>query len=157
MNPRDYTAWLDGAASPRQARRVERELGAAAREEKESWEKIRVLLREHLKPCRLEHPDLINARVAEVLAKPSAKRIQLAPLHPWAWAGGGALAVAALLAAVLLPSFPPPAEERPLSRVLSARAADARMYVTAFRAPAGRGVVVWIEGAGYIGPEEKVR
>ncbi|MCX7869266.1 MAG: hypothetical protein N2322_04875, partial [Terrimicrobiaceae bacterium] len=65
MNPKDFTAWLDDTASPRQCRAVERQLGQAASTEKENWRRIRGLLREHLRAPALEHPSFINARVAE--------------------------------------------------------------------------------------------
>lgn len=126
------------------------------------WAKTRSLLRAHLTPPPpLRNPDFINAQVSEAIEREARKEAARPPLFSLRWitlSGFGALAAAALLMAVVLPrQFSPRSSQEFISQVVDARSEMPDLSVSSFNAPGDRGVVLWIDGADYIPPEQNVR
>jgi hypothetical protein len=125
-----------------------------------NWQKTRALLREHLTVPPLAHPDFINSRVLEEIAResrsPSPRRDF--SLRWLVWPGVTALLMAGLLTVVLLPrEFGRRSRDEFISQVVSARAETPQLSVTQFPVPGERGVVLWVEGADYIPAGESMR
>ena len=126
------------------------------------WAKTRSLLRAHLTPPPpLRNPDFINARVSEAIECEARAQVSRPPLFSLRWltAGGlGALGAAALLMFVVLPhQYTPRNSEEFISQVVDARSDMPELSVSSFKAPEDRGVILWIDGADYIPPEQTVR
>ena len=124
-----------------------------------NWQKTRSLLREHLTVPPLEHPDFINSRVLDAIAREERPARRPGFSLRWlAWSGAAALLVAGGLTLTVLPrEFGLRSEEEFISQVVSARAETPQLSVSQFRAPEGRGVVLWVEGTDYIPANESVR
>lgn len=158
-NFKKYLAWQDGAMDARERGRFEAQLSSEERGEAEQWAAIRQALRAQETPP-LAHPDFLNARVREAIEKSAATSrppalLSLKPLLGWSFA---LIAAALLLCVVWLPQeMGTRSEEEFISQVIEARAGTPQMTVSSFRAPDSRGVVIWIEGADYIPPEDPVR
>lgn len=160
-----HTAWLDGTLSEAERRAFEAELRdpAAARREAAGWSALRADLRETLTPAAMPHGDFLNAQVLAAIGRetPAAvapRRRVWFPIGRLALAGATLLAVAAILAAVVLPrDGGAPDDARFISQVIDARSSDPRLGATAFAAPGGRAAVLWISDAGFIPANEKIR
>lgn len=161
MNYKEYLAWQDGALDPAAQARFEASLTPEERSRAEEWRAIRQALREGVPAPPLEYPDFLNARILEEIRREenvSDRRRRLPSLRPLLAWGLGLMVAAAFLAAAWLPRERGlRSEEEFISQVIGARAGTPQMSVTAFPAPDRRGVVIWIEGADYIPPEQSVR
>jgi anti-sigma factor RsiW len=159
-----YTAWLDGTLDERE--RAEFEATLPDREEAlrdgADWQKLRGLMRETLVPAAMPHADFVNSQVlAAIHRETPAPR---PPVKSWfpvgrlAWSGAFLLALAAVLSAVILPHISrAPGEDQYISQVIAARASDPKLGAYAFAAPGGKGAVLWIQDAGYIPADERIR
>lgn len=159
-----YTAWLDGAMDERES--VEFEASLPDRDEalrdRADWMKLRGLMRESLEPAAMPHADFLNSQVLAAIGReapaPSAPARGWFPAGRLAWSGAFLLAVAAVLSAVILPHISrAPGEDQYVSQVIAAHAADPKLGAYAFAAPGGKGAVLWIQDAGYIPADERIR
>ncbi len=165
-----HTAWVDGALTDAEREAFERELPDRAEAElgRDQWRTLSARLREAVPAAELRHPDFVNSQVLEAIRREEIaedRKIESSPatvggffsVARLAWAGSFLVAVAAVLSAFFIVGQGEPAmSEQLVSRVIQtdARAPGAEAYV--FQAPSGRGTVLWIEGAGYIPPTEKL-
>ncbi len=159
-----YTAWLDGALDERERAEFEAELPdlAGALRERADWKNLRDLMRETFVPAAMPHADFMNSQVLAAIGreKPAAPPAAT----PWfpagrlAWSGAFLLALAGLLSAVIVPKIShTPGEDQFVSQVIAARAADPKLGAYAFAAPGGKGAVLWVQDAGYIPANERIR
>lgn len=125
------------------------------------WAKTRDLLREHLTPPPLRNPDFINSRVMEAIERDAKERASRPPLFSLRWltySGLGALGAAALLMFIVLPGqFAARHGSEFVSQVVEVQTGGPQLIASSFEAPGDRGVVLWIDGAEYIPPDEVVQ
>lgn len=160
-----YTAWLDGALDEAERERFEAELPdrEGARREAAEWKRLRGDLRAWMEATPLPHADFVNSQVRAAIrpAVPAEKPRGAAgwfPVGRLAWAGSFLLGAAAVLSAVLLPrNGGMPTNEQFIAQVVEARAADPKLGAYAFAAPGGKGAVLWVNDAGFIPADEKIR
>jgi hypothetical protein len=128
-------------------------LPAPLNAEKEHWERLQPALREALSPPPFPHTEFLRE---QVLA--SIPRTERRPPSPRLlfFGGLGAVAASILLAMILLPSELL-TDNASNSEVIDVYASDPQISVVAFAAPQSRGVVLWLEHAGYIPPEETMQ
>jgi len=159
-----YTAWLDGMMDGRE--RAEFESGLEDREsalrEAAGWKKLSGLMRESLVPAAMPHADFVNSRVLAAIDRETPKPDRAVagwfPIGRLAWSGAFLLALAAVLTAVLLPrAEKTPDADQFNSRVIAARASDPKQGAYGFVAPGGRGAVLWIQDAGDIPADERIK
>jgi anti-sigma factor RsiW len=159
-----YTAWLDGAMD--EPEREEFESGLDDREsalrDAAGWKKLRGLMRESLVPAAMPHADFVNSQVLAAIdletPKPERPAAGWFPIGRLAWSGAFLLALAAVLTAVILPrAEKTPGADQFNSRVIAARASDPKQGVYGFVAPGGRGAVLWIQDAGDIPANERIK
>lgn len=123
-----------------------------------NWERTRALLKEHLPPQHLKHPDFVNARVMEELRREERTVGRVMSLPRLVWAGVGLLLIAAGISLTALPGgLGGGDDEAFVSRVIETRTGVPHMTVTAFQVPDGRGVVLWLEGMEFISGNERVQ
>lgn len=160
-----YTAWLDGALDEAERARFEAELPDrdAVLREAEAWRKLRGALREILPATPMPNADFVNRQV-QVAIRPAAPAEKPRRESAWfpagrlAWSGAFLLALAAVLSAVLLPrNGGMPTSEQFIAQVVAARAADPKLGAYAFAAPGGKGAVLWVNDAGFIPADEKIK
>ena len=159
-----YTAWLDGALDERE--RAEFEAALPDRDEAlgdaADWKTLRGLMREALVPAAMPHADFVNSQVlAEIgreapLSRPVVK--SWFPIGRLVWSGAFLLALAAVLSAVILPGITrKPGGDQFNSQVIASRSADPKLGAYAFSAPGGKGAVLWVQDAGDIPANERIR
>lgn len=158
-----YTAWLDGAMDEAERKTFEAELPnrAAALDEAVAWKKLRGLMRGSLAAQPMPHADFLNA---QVLAGVRSEQPRGAKSRGWlsagrlAWTGAFLLALAGVLTFFMLSSLPSrPTNEQFISQVVKARAAAQSPNAYSFAAPGGKGAVLWVDDAGYIPAEERIK
>jgi anti-sigma factor RsiW len=159
-----YTAWLDGVMDEREREEFEAMLPdrEAALRDAADWKSLRGLMRESIVPVAMPHGDFLNSRVlAEIESEmPRVPRPArgLFPAMRLAWAGAFLLTLAALLSVFIVPNIRRgPTNEQFISQVVRARAGSQNLGASAFAAPGGKGTVLWVEDAGYIPAEEKIK
>jgi anti-sigma factor RsiW len=159
-----YTAWLDGAMDAREREEFEAALPDhdAALRDAADWKSLRVLMRESLEPAAMPHGDFLNSQVLESIAREASVTQRpargLFPTMRLAWAGAFLLTVAALLSVLIVPNIHRgPTNEQFISQVVKTRAGNQNLGASAFAAPGGKGAVLWVEDAGYIPAEEKIK
>jgi anti-sigma factor RsiW len=157
-----YTAWLDGVLDEAMQEEFEALLDAQAHQDAAGWKKLRGLMRESLVPAFTPHADFINSQVlAEIHREtPRPKRQETRGTFGirLAWAGASLLALAIVLSAIILPQVTkPPTADQYISQVIEARSSDPTHAAVAFEAPGGKGAVLWVENAGYIPANEKIK
>ncbi len=158
-----HTAWIDGTLDEKE--RIDFERGIddleALRRDREGWRKLGALMRESLSAEAMPHADFVNARVLDAIGRDApapARRPSLFPVRWLAYAGAVLVVSAAVLTGLLLPgNSGAPAGAGYVSQVISARAADPRLSAYAFKAPGGRGTVLWIEHAGFIPGDKSLK
>ncbi len=162
-----YTAWLDGTLDGEAREKFEAALpdSAAARLEASRWGKLRGLMRETLQPAPMPHADFLNSQVLEAIRR-EAPAVALRPVAERGWFPVGRLAWTGVfltaLAAVLSWFWVPrgggmPNEKQFISQVVEARSADPKLGAYAFAAPGGKGAVLWVNDAGYIPANERLK
>lgn len=149
-----YNRWLDGHLQGAEREAFEAALDDQTRCAAHGWPEVRAALKESAAAIPVPHPDFLNAQVLRSIGTPAPARRQRIPLGRLVWAGALCLATAGLLALSFLPR-----ETRgdTSTTVVSAWTAAPDVSAGAFPVPGGRGTVIWLEGAGYIPGEEKVR
>ncbi len=159
-----YTAWLDGALDERERAEFESTLPdrAEALRDAADWKKLRGLLRENLVPVAMPHADFLNGQVLAAIGRETSKSVPLAggwfPAGRLAWSGVFLLTLAAIVSAVILPHIGRSSdEEQYISQVLAAHTGDPKQGAYAFAAPGGKGAVLWIQDAGDIPADERIR
>jgi len=154
-----FVRWQDGLLSPEEAAAFAAELDSETRREAESWPALQAQLREHLKAPPLEHPEFLRNRIENAIAHED-RPARPVGMMSWrlAWGGIAALVVAGIITAIGMPSsFQPASEQAFISQVIEARAGNPKSTVSTFQAPDSGGVVLWIDGTGFIPPNEKIR
>lgn len=147
-----YNRWIDGSLSGPECEAFEAQLGDAERSAAADWTAVRAAMKEAAGEIRVAHPDFLNSRVLESIARAGRAEPRPARTFRLAWAGAACLALAVALTAIFLPRGTP----GPFSTtVVSAWAPGTS--AGAFAAPGGRGAVIWIDAAAYIPAEESVR
>jgi len=156
-----YTAWLDGAMDAREREEFEAALPdrEAALRDAAGWNSLRGLMRESLRPAEMPHGDFLNSQVlAEIIRETPVPRRRHFPVMRLAWAGAFLLTVAALLSVLIVPNIHRgPTNEQFISQVVRVRAGNQNLGASAFAAPGGKGAVLWVEDAGYIPADEKIK
>ena len=163
-----YTAWLDGALDERE--RVEFEASLPDRDEAlrdaADWKKLGGLMRETLVPGAMPHADFLNSQVLAAIGReaPAPASATSSPAKRWfpigrlAWSGAFLLALAAVLSAVIVPRISRPSSgDQFISQVIVARASNPKLGAYAFAAPGGKGAVLWVQDAGDIPANERIR
>ncbi|MGC1480332.1 MAG: hypothetical protein WA771_07500 [Chthoniobacterales bacterium] len=164
-----HTAWVDGTMEESEREAFERELPNAAEAEREraGWQALRSRLREAVPTASLPHEDFVNSQVLEAIRQDERRTGEetkgreesrgLFPLWRMAWGGGALVAIAAVLSGIwIFGNSGGPGNDQLISRVIAAEAQDPAAEAYVFQAPSGRGTVLWIEGAGYIPPTERL-
>jgi anti-sigma factor RsiW len=160
-----YTAWLDGTLNERERQEFEAELPdrEAASKDAADWKKLRGLLRENLAAAPMPHADFLNSQVLAAIQRESpAPKV---PARGWfpvgrlVWSGAFLLAIAVTLSVFILPSIRSnaPTDAQFVSQVVAAHVGDQKHGAYAFAAPGGRGAVLWVEDAGYIPANERIK
>lgn len=157
-----YTAWLDGVLDEAMQEEFEAKLDAEAHREAAGWRKLRGLMRESLVPAAAPHADFINSQVLAEIRREMPQPARQAPRRSFgirlAWAGASLLTLAIVLSAIILPQVTkPPTADQYISQVIEARSSDPTHSAVAFEAPGGKGAVLWVENAGYIPANEKIK
>jgi len=149
-----YNRWLDGHLRGAGREAFEASLDDETRRAADGWHEVRAALKESAAAIPVPHPDFLNAQVLRAIETPAPARRQGLPLGRLVWAGALCLATAGLLTLSFLPR-----ETRgdTATTVVSAWTPAPDVSAGAFPVPGGRGTVIWLEGAGYIPGEEKVR
>jgi hypothetical protein len=156
-----YTAWLDGTLTGPEREEFEAALpdrDAAARDAAD-WSSLRGLLREVVEPQPMPHGDFANAQVLAAI-RGEAKREPRAvfPVLRLVWAGAFLLALGAGVSLLVVPHVRRgPSHDQFISQVVRERAGNPNLGASAFVAPGGKGAVLWVDDAGYIPPEEKIK
>lgn len=161
-----YTAWLDGTMDDRERERFEAELPdrEAAFGEAAGWKKLSGLWRESMVPSAMPHGDFLNSQVMTVISRETPME-RPAPAKGWfpvgrlAWSGAFLLAIAALMSVLILPSINKrTTNEQFISQVVKARAGGQKSpEAYTFAAPGGKGAVLWIDDAGDIPANERLK
>ncbi len=165
-----HTAWVDGTLADAEREAFERELTdlPSAERDRDQWRALTARFREEVPAAELRHPDFVNSQVMEAIRRDEAAEARKAgtaetntggffSVVRLAWSGAFLVAIAAVLSAIfIIGQGGQPVSSQLVSRVIAteARTPGAEAYV--FQAPSGRGTVLWIEGAGYIPPTEKL-
>ncbi|MDD5200759.1 MAG: hypothetical protein PHC88_13260 [Terrimicrobiaceae bacterium] len=161
-----YTAWLDGVLDGAERTDFEAALPnrEAALRDAAEWKTMRGLLRETLVPTAMPHPDFVNNQVLEAIRRDAPSRREPAKIRGWqpvgflAWTGAALLVLAGALSFLSLsPNEGAPDPDRFISQVIAAHATDPKLGAYAFAAPGGRGAVLWVNDAGYIPANEKIK
>jgi anti-sigma factor RsiW len=159
-----YTAWLDGVMDgpEREAFEAEMPERGAAMDDAAQWKKLRGLLREVVVPEPMPHGDFANNQILTAIRSempaPELPSRRWFPVGRLVWSGGFLLVAAAIVAMVALPSFQQkPTKEQFLSDVVKSRASDHTPGAYTFAAPGGKGSVLWVEDAGYIPADERIK
>lgn len=121
--------------------------------EKESWDRLRPALRASLTPPPFEHAEFLRERVLSSLPRRESRPPRWQALM---FGGLGAVSAAVVLAMLLLTNELSTTGASN-STVLEVHTSDPQISVAAFAAPKSRGVVIWLEHAGYIPPDETIR
>jgi hypothetical protein len=160
-----HTAWVDGAMDEAERAAFERELpdvGEATRE-RDGWSTLRERMREAVPSANLAHGDFVNSQVLAEIERDrpgvrrEAERGGLFPVTRLLWAGSFLAVVAAVLTGLWMTGDAGArAEAQFVTRVIEAESRDPAAEAYVFLAPGGRGSVLWVEGAGYIAPTERL-
>ncbi len=157
-----YMEWLDGrpGEKPAGASREPGEDPAAV--EAAEWDRLRGLLRGAMQPAAMPHGEFLNHQVLAAIAREQpaagAGRGAWRPLRRLVFAGAMLIFAAAVLGVFTLAEERAHAGgERFISQVIEARSADPKLGAYAFTAPGGKGTVLWIQDAGYIPANEKIK
>lgn len=121
--------------------------------EKESWDHLRPKLQASLTPPPFEDVEFLRERVLSSLPRREPRPPSWQALM---FGGLGAVSVAVILTMFLL-STELSTTEATNSTVLKVHTSDPQISVAAFAAPKSRGVVIWLENAGYIPPDETIQ
>lgn len=159
-----YTAWLDGALDDAERKKFEAELPdrEAALADAAQWRRLGGLMRETLAPAPMPHADFLNSQVLAAIRRetpivPTPGRSWF-PIGRLAWTGVFLAAVAAVLSWLWAPrDGGMPDEARFISQVVEARSADPKLGAYAFAAPGGKGAVLWVNDAGFIPANERLK
>ncbi len=158
-----YTAWLDGTMNEAEQREFEAGLPdlAAARADRDGWRNLGALMRESLAPEPMPHAEFLNAQVLAGIRRDEPPRTRAGgwiSIGRLAWSGAFLLAVAGVLSFFTLSSLERrPTNEQFISQVVKARAAAQSPNAYSFAAPGGKGAVLWVDDAGYIPAEERIK
>jgi anti-sigma factor RsiW len=159
-----YTAWLDGTMDASEREEFEATLPDRdeALRDAAGWQAIRGMMRESLVPSAMPHADFVNSQVLAAIQRetPSeARPVRGAfPILRLAWAGAFLLTLAAVLSALVVPHVRRgPTDEQFISQVVRTRAGNPDLDAYTFAAPNGKGAVLWVEDAGYIPADEKIK
>ncbi len=161
-----HTAWVDGTMDDAERLEFERELTDldTATRERNGWAVIRERVRREVPGAKLAHGDFLNSQVLQAIerertatARPERKSGGLFPISRLAWAGSLLLIAAAALTGLWLTGQTGgSASSEFVTRVIDAQSQDPAANAYVFAAPGGRGSVLWVEGAGYIAPTERL-
>ncbi len=160
-----HTAWVDGAMDESGCAAFERELPdlAGANRERNGWLALRERVRAEVPTAALAHGDFLNSQVlAEIerdrkVDRRAPDRGGLFPIARLWWAGSSLAALAVVLTTVWMVSDHSGAGDVQFAtRVIEAQMQDPMAEAYVFQAPGGRGSVLWLEGAGYIPPTERL-
>ncbi len=160
-----HTAWVDGTLDEAERVAFERDLPdvGEATLERDGWVALREQMREAVPPARLLHGDFVNSQVLAAIERERTETERtpaqrgLFPIARLIWAGSFLLVVAGVLTgAWMTGESATRAEAQFVTRVIEAQAQDPAAEAYVFQVPGGRGSVLWVEGAGYIPPTERL-
>lgn len=157
-----YSAWLDGTLSEKERAEFEASLPdrEAALRDAAEWNSLRGFLREMAEPAPMPHGDFVNSQILAAIERETPKPVakperKFFPIGRLVWAGAFLLAVASAMTVWKVKDTPD--RDRYVSSILAAHASDSKFGATSFAAPGGRGTVLWVQDAGYIPANERIK
>lgn len=152
-----YMDWLDRRPAADIPTAPETDDPAAV--EAEEWRRMRDRVREVWQPAPMPHGDFMNSQVLAAISRETAPR-ETRPRARWRliFAGATLVCTAGVIGLLALSAERASSPgDRFISQVIDARSADPKLGAYAFAAPGGRGAVLWIQDAGYIPANEKIK
>lgn len=159
------TAWIDGELTAAERVEFEKSLPPDAVAERDAWLAFRTDLREAVPKAQLSHQDFLASRVMDAVradqshaTQSRGPRLGMFGFPRFGWFGIALLAVAALVTALLYPERGgAPTEQEFMTQILDAEAVKQGTTAFAFSAHGNSAAVLWIENAGYIPPDQRIK